>query len=89
MMPPSNFGARVDSHRVALGDVADLLDVMINQHPQYGAAIIGRAANQKITSDLAPAFLQPFNIGLEAAGGRDQCGCANGARARRFFDGRR
>ena len=64
--------ARVDRDRVALGRIADLLHALGEQHLQHRAAIIGRAADQEIVGGLAPILLQPFDVGLEAAGGGDQ-----------------
>ena len=64
--------ARVDRDRVALGGIADLLHALGQQHLQDRAAIIGRAADQEIVGGLAPILLEPFDVGLEAAGGGDQ-----------------
>ncbi len=64
--------AGVDRDRMALRGIADLLHALGQQHLQDRAAIIGRAADQEIVGGLAPILLQPFDVGLEAAGGRDQ-----------------
>ena len=64
--------AGVDGDRVALRGIADLLHALVEQHLQDGAAVIGRAADQEIVGGIAPVFLQPFDVGLEAAGGGDQ-----------------
>ena len=64
--------AGVDRDRVALGGIADFLHALGQQHLEDRAAIIGRAADQEIVGGLAPIFLQPFDVGLEAAGGGDQ-----------------
>ena len=65
--------ARVDRHRMALRGIADFLHALAEQHFQDRSAVIGRAADQEIVGGLAPILLQPFDIGLEAAGGGDQC----------------
>ena len=64
--------AGVDRDRMALGGVADVLHALGEQHFQDRAAVIGRAADQEIVGGVAPIFLQPFDVGLEAAGGGDQ-----------------
>ena len=64
--------ARVDRDRVALGRIADLLRRPVEQHLQHGAAIVRRAADQEIVRRRAPVLLQPFDVGLEAAAGRDE-----------------
>ena len=64
--------ARVDRDRMALRGIADLLHALVEQHLQDRAAIIGRAADQEIVGGIAPILLQPFDVGLEPAGGGDQ-----------------
>ena len=73
MMPPSNFGARA-SIATAWHCVGSpiVLHALGEQHLQDRAAVIGRAADQEIVGGLAPIFLQPFDVGLETAGGGDQ-----------------
>ena len=73
MMPPSNFGARA-SIATAWHWVGSPISCtpLAEQHLQDRAAVIGRAADQEIVGGLAPIFLQPFDVGLEAAGGGDQ-----------------
>ena len=60
--------ARVDGHRVALGRIADLVDAGTCQHFQNGAAVEARAANEEVAGRRAPAFFQPFLVGLKPAG---------------------
>src|SRR5436305_1214 len=64
--------AGIDRDRVALRGIADLLHALVEQHLEDRAAIVGRAADQEIIRGLAPIFLQPFDVGLKAAGGGDQ-----------------
>ncbi len=66
---------------MALRGVADVLHALVEQHLQNRAAVIGRAANEKIVGGVAPIFLQPFDIGFKTAGGRDQRRGADFARA--------
>ena len=73
---------------MALRDVADLLNVVVDQNAQNGAAIVRRAANQEVAGDLAPTLLEPIDIGLEAAGCRDQRAGANLRCAGLFLHGR-
>ena len=90
MTPPIELRRTgVDRDRTALRDVADLLHLVIDQHPQHGAAVIRRAANEKIAGDLAPAFLQPSDIGLEAAGCSDRRRGANRRYSRQLLHHRR
>src|SRR5665213_1562394 len=70
--------ARVDRHRMALRRIADRHDVGGVQHAQHIAAVIGRAANEEIVGGGTPVFLQPFDIGFEAAAGRHQRLAADG-----------
>ncbi len=63
---------RVDGDRVALRRIADIADAGVEQHAQHVATVIGRAADEEIVGGLAPVLLEPFDIGLEAAGGGDQ-----------------
>ena len=64
--------AGVDRDRMALRGIADVLHALVEQHLQNRAAVIGRAADQEIVGGVAPILLQPFDVGLETAGGRDQ-----------------
>ena len=64
--------AGVDRHRMALRGIADVLHALGQQHLQDRAAIIGRAADQKVVGGVAPIFLQPFDVGFKTAGGGDQ-----------------
>ncbi len=70
MMPPSNLGARASIatawHWVGSTDRVDAVRrISILQHV---AVVVGRAADQEVLRDLAPALLQPVDVGLEAAG---------------------
>ena len=69
--------AGIDRNRMALGGIADVLHPFGKQHFQDRAAVIGRAADQEIVGGLAPILLQPFDVGLEAAGSGDQRGRAH------------
>ena len=64
--------ARVKRDGVALGRIADRHHALVEQHAQHRATVIGRAANDEIVGGVAPIFLQPFDIGFEAAAGGDQ-----------------
>ena len=49
MAPPIELRRTgVGRDRLALRDVADLLHLVIDQHPQHGAAVIRLAANEKL-----------------------------------------
>ena len=73
--------ARIDRDRMTLRGIADFLHALFEQHLQDRAAVIRRAADQEIVGGLAPILLEPFDVGLEAAGGGDQRGSADGGAA--------
>ncbi len=73
--------AGVDRHRMALGGIADVLHALVEQHLEHGAAVIGRAADQEVVGRFAPVLLEPFDVGLKAAGRRHQRRSADFRRA--------
>src|SRR6185437_9764282 len=64
--------ARIDRNRVALGGIANRLHSRVKKHPKNVATVVRRAADQEVVGNVAPALLQPFNVGFEAARGSDQ-----------------
>ena len=72
---------------MALRRIADRHDAGIEQHAQHVAAIVRRAADQEIVGRRAPVLLEPFDIGLEAAGGGDHGLTANFRGAALMLDG--
>ena len=60
------FGrSRINGHSVALGGITNLLDAAIDQHPQYGAAVVARPSNEKVTGRLTPVLFHPLEVCLE------------------------
>src|SRR5262249_18702041 len=61
---------RTAVHRdgVALSRVADLFGPAIQQHPQHSAGVVGGASDDEVLRYLAPALLEPGEVGLETAG---------------------
>src|SRR6185437_16600435 len=64
--------ARVNRHRMTLRRVADGGDALVEQHAQHVAAIVRRAADEKVVGGLAPILLQPLDVRLETAAGGDE-----------------
>ena len=74
--------ARIDRDRMALGRIAGLGDAAVEQHFQHRAAVVRRAADQEVVRRRPPVLLEPLDVRLKPAAGRDQrCGAHRMTRA--------
>src|SRR5438067_1961021 len=65
--------ASVDGDGVALLRIAHLLHARREQRLEDPALVVRRSADDEIIGHLAPALLEPGDVGLESAGCGDEC----------------